>query len=369
MSNHHSNKTVLSFFCFLPAVLAFLWPLQADCSERSGRSPLFSASAAVAALRFDQGIFMADAGSMGSLFFLGSSARPGKGLFGNSQMPELEPLENYGSFFGLNVTLKLKGGFNIYSGGDLEHGFGGMYDRAVDLITETGVPIRQNLKQSGNTGFDFGGDLIYCITPRFGIGVGAGRINAEKENAFFYEVYSPDYERLDAHSEINVTVLRLGLFYSLPIAERLAISFHGGPALYSARYKYNTSVTSGSHGLSVFQMGVLPTGLNQDAEAKQMGLEGGIGFEFNANPFVVFFIEALGRYARIKGFEGEEEKSLYIDHRYQVVSQEGTTYIIATDNYSLLDIIPPEESAGSAARKATLDFSGVTFSAGLKLRF
>jgi hypothetical protein len=156
------------------------------------------------------------------------------------------------------------------------------------------------------------------------------------------------------------------------LSQRGALDRHsqkGNSDLYSARFRYNMNVTAGSCSLPIFLMGSLPKGLYQDAEAKQIGLEGGTGFEFNANPFVAFFIEALGRYARIEGFEGEEEATLYIDYRRQMVTQEGSAYLIATDSYPLLDIIPPEGSAGAAARKAALDFSGVTFSAGLKLRF
>ncbi len=284
-------------------------------------------------------------------------------------MPELEPVETYGAFFGLKITLQIKGGWNVFSGGDIENGISGMYDNAVDLITTSGSSIVESQKKPNHAGLEVGGDLVYCITPHFGIGIGWGKVTAGRESVLAFTVPGPVNDYLRTHPEIKVSVLRLGLFYAFPFAGRLAISLHGGPALYSAEYSYNMAVTTGSYGLDAIQLGFLPTGLYQEARAKQMGLEGGIGFEFNANPFVAFFVEALGRYARIESFEGEEEATLYRDNRRQVFAQEGSAYFVATDKYPLLDIVPPEDSAGAAARKATLDFSGFSFSAGLKLRF
>ncbi|MFZ2055505.1 MAG: hypothetical protein WAU81_15050 [Candidatus Aminicenantales bacterium] len=369
MPSHHSNKRVVFLSCFILGVFAFLWPLQAGSAENGERTPTFSAGAAITGLKLDALVPIASTVSTAPRFSFSDVHLLGKKLSRNSQMPELEPVETYGSFFGLKITLQLKGGWNVFSGGDIEKAIGGMYDNAVNLISATGAPIVQNQKKSNHAGLEAGGDIIYCVTPRFGIGIGTSRIQAGKESVLLYEVISTTYESLRTRPKINVTVLRLGLFYAFPFAGRLAISIHGGPALYSAEYSYNMAVTTGSYGLDIIQRGFLLTGLYQEARAKQMGLEGGVGFEFNANPFVAFFVEALGRYARISGFEGEEEATLYQDFHRQVFNQAGSLYYVARDQYPLLDIIPPEGTAGGNARKATLDFSGFSFSAGLKLRF
>ncbi len=284
-------------------------------------------------------------------------------------MPELEPVETYGSFFGLKVTLQIKGGWNTFSGGDIEQGFSGMYDQAANLITLSGTSIVQNQKEPNHSGLEVGGDLIYCLTPRLGIGIGWGKVSAGKESVFVYNVGGLINDDLRIRPEIKVSVLRLGLFYSFPFAGRLAVTLHGGPALYNAKYSYNMVITTGSYGLDVVQGGFLDTGFYQEATAKKMGLEGGLGFEFNPNPFVAFFIEALGRYARIEGFEGEEEANYFEDFRLTTSMREGLVYYAYSDQYPSLDIVPPEGSAGGGARRAALNFSGVSFSAGLKLRF
>jgi hypothetical protein len=279
-------------------------------------------------------------------------------------MPELEPVETYGAFFGLKITLQLKGGWNTFPGGDIEKGIAGMFDNAFHLISASGTPIVETRKESNHAGLEFGGNLYYCITPCFGIGIGASRISAGKDSVIIYRATESTDVELRSQPMIKVTVLRLGMFYAFPFAGRLAISVHGGPALYFAKYIYDLILVSPSVGWGdVGYIEPLPTrtGLCQEAAAKQLGLEGSLGFEFNANPFVAIFLEVLGRYARIGRFEGEEKTTAY--------QRSGSLHYVDTDQYPLLNIIPPEGADAGSGREATLDFSGFSLSAGLKLRF
>jgi hypothetical protein len=369
MLRYHRRKKVTSFSEIISVVLFLLWPQFAGAVGNNEKTSAFSAAKAITGLNFDREDSALLTLSTSPWFSLGNIHALGKMVLRNAQMPELEPVESYGSFFGLKVTLQIKGGWNTFSGGDLERGLGGVYDFAGDVIARSAVPILQNEKGKNRTGLEFGGDLIYCITPHFGIGIGMSKINTANESVLRFEINSPDYDTLRIRPEIKISVLRLGLFYAYPFAGRLAISVHGGPALYSAKYSFSMGITSGGYGLAAVWYGFLPMAWYQEAEAKKMGLEGGVGFEFNANPFVAFFIEALGRYARIDAFEGKEEAALYQNFHYQVVKSQGPVYFVSTGKYELLDIIPPEGIVGEGARKATLDVSGFSFSAGLKLRF
>jgi hypothetical protein len=351
-------------------VFVFSCPLQAKSVENGGQTLSFSAGAAIAGLRLERAEPLSPVVATAARFSLSHVHLLGKRLSRSSQMPELQPVETYGSFLGLKITLKIKGGWNIFSGGDIEKGIGGMFDNAFQLISSSGAPIVESQKESNHAGLEVGGDLIYCVTPRLGIGIGASRITAGKESFISYHVtgwFTED--QLRVRPDIRVSVLRLGVFYAFPFASRLAISVHGGPAFYFARYAYNMSQTSGSPGLDAVLYGFLPTGLYQEARAKQLGLEGGIAFEFDPNPFVAFFVEAAGRYARIGGFEGDETTSAFQTFHPQVFNQSGSLYYADGDQYLLLDIVPPEGAAAGNARKATLNFSGLSFLAGLKLRF
>jgi len=294
----------------------------------------------------------------------------GKGSFRSSQIPEMEPIESYGSFFGLKITVRLEGGWNTFAGGDVEKGIGGLFDNAVAVISAYDVPIMRNKRESSRAGLEAGMDLIYSLTPRFGIGIGAAKVKAGKDSHFAFQYSSEEYaDDLRLWPEIKVFTFRTGLFYTFPFAGRLAISVRGGPAIYFAKYSCSIGLNAGSSIPELVDLGFTDMGYFQKGQARQIGFEGGIGFEFNPNPFVAFFVEAQGRYAKIGGFEGEEETGYYQDAFYQRSVRKGPVYFGDEDTYPCLDIIPEASGVPSRARKANLDFSGVSFFAGLKLRF
>lgn len=282
-------------------------------------------------------------------------------IFRHAQIPEMEPIETYGAFFGLKITLKIEGGWNAFPGGDIERGITGMYKNAVDAVAATSFPVLEDVRGSAHGGIEVGGDLIYCLTPLFGIGVGAARMGAGKESHLLYRRAGADFGSMQIWPRIRVSAFRAGLFYSLPFAGRLAVSFRGGPALFLARYDCALSSS-----LGFLRDGLIHTYYSQNAKASQPGFDGGIGLEFNPNPFVAIFIEAQGRYARIRGFEGDEEATFLQSAQVQRTSQTGPVYFVETVTRPQLDILPPGE-AGSA-RKATLDFSGASILVGLKFR-
>ena len=286
-----------------------------------------------------------------------------KGSTRNSQAPELEPVTEYGSFFGLKITLKLQGGWNTFSGGDLKKGIMGMYDNGVASMSADGVPIVENARVSNRGGLEVGGDLIYAVTPRFGIGIGMAGVSAWKESHLLFEHPPWGPGSFQSRPRVKVSTLRAGLFYSMPFAGMLALSVRGGPALYSAEC---SCVLGGNSGF--LRDGLIHTSYSQEASAKQLGFEGGFGLEFTPNPFVAIFVEVQGRYAKIRGLEGEEEATFFQDNQYRQSVDSGPVYIVDTAACPELDIIPSGDDVPGNARKATLDFSGVSFLAGLKFR-
>jgi hypothetical protein len=282
---------------------------------------------------------------------------------GNSQAPGLEPIKEYGSFFGLKITLKIEGGWNTFSGNDVKRGIMGMYDNGVDYITSTGVTIAENARDAGRGGLEVGGDLIYCLTPRLGIGVGMAGVSARNESFLLYSMAPLNASNFRSSPWVKVSSLRAGVFYSYPFAGFLAISVRGGPAYYSAKYSSAVSSNTG-----FVRDGLIHMSYDQQATAKKWGFEGGLGFEFTPNPFVAIFLDVQGRTAKIGGLEGNETATFYQDDQYRRSDSSGPVYIIETASNPQLDIIPSSGTVPGGARRATLDFSGVSFLAGLKFR-
>lgn len=282
---------------------------------------------------------------------------------GNSQGPGLEPIKEYGSFFGLKITLKIDGGWNTFSGGDVKKGIMGMYDNGVDHITSSGVTIAENARDAGRGGLEVGGDLIYCLTPRLGIGVGIAGVSAWKESHLLYALAPMSTGTFQISPRVKVSAFRAGVFYSFPFAGFLAVSIRGGPAYYSAKYNF---VMSGNTGF--LRDGLIYASYSEEARAKKWGFEGGLGFEFSPNPFVAIFVEVQGRNAKIDGLEGDEPSAFYQAGQYRQSTGSGPVYLVETTANPQLDIIPSGEPVPGGARRATLDFSGVTYLAGLKFR-
>ena len=286
-----------------------------------------------------------------------------KGSIWNYQVPELEPVTEYGAFFGLKVTLKVEGGWNTFSGNDIKAGIMGMYDNGVDYVTSTGVTIAENARNACRGGLEVGGDLIYCLTPQFGIGVGVAEVSAWEESRVLYSLAPLSTGIFQSSPRVKVTAFRAGVFYSYPFSGFLAVSIRGGPAYYSAKYNF---VVSGNTGF--IRDGLIYTSYNQDVKADKWGFEGGLGFEFTPNPFVAIFLEVQGRYAKIGGLEGDETAVFYQDGQSRRSDSSGPVYLVETAARPQLDIIPSGGTVPAGARRATLNISGVTFLAGLKFR-
>jgi len=288
----------------------------------------------------------------------------GKGSFRNFQIPELEPVTEYGSFFGLKITLKIQGGWNTFTGSDIKTGIDGMYDSGAAAIYASGVPIIENDMNTTRGGIEAGGDLIYALTPRLGIGVGMAKASAWDDSHLLFTVETiMDPGTFHSSPHVSVTTLRAGLFYSWPFAPSLAISLRAGTAYYSAEYTCSLGCNTG-----FLKDGIIYASYLQNARAKQLGFEGGLGFEFNPNPFVAVFIEVQGRSAKIHNLEGEESSAFFQDNRLQESTASGPVYFIGTIPTPKLDIIPSNEAVPDDAHSATLDFSGFTYLVGLKFR-
>lgn len=360
MSIHNlTYRTAYASFVLLGALL-FLLPRLVESAETSEWTRPVSVARAISRLEPEGVITRAGSGWDDVLVL-------NKRGFGGADIREGKKGEKYGAFFGLKISLKLRGGWNIFSGADLDPGSRGLYDQAVDDLSSRGLTIIRNEKRSNHSGFEAGGDLIYSITPRFGIGVGAGSVHTKRESFMFYGEQDISDDYLRATPLFETRSLRLGAFYTFPLSSLLAISVNGGPALYFTEYKFSMGITS--YELEMAYNNLFLKEFYQEAKAKRLGFEGGIGFEFTANPFTVFFLEAVGRYGKISGFKGREKTSFYQDGGLQTSAEEGDLCFVQTEKGPMLDIINGGPSGALGARKATFNVSGVSFFAGLKLRF
>ena len=262
-------------------------------------------------------------------------------------------------FHGLGLTLKLAAGLNLFSGGDFYRGAAGMLDSNADAFILSGYTEESRRTKSFRSGFEAGGDIIYHVSPRLGVGLGMDYIHAIAESLFVFQGHDIIALKLWSTPWINAFSIKLGLFYSLPVSPWLAVCLNGGPALFLVKYNYNRNV-------------VIPgvaDDFYQQARAHSIGFRGGLGLEIHLNQRAAVLLEAQGRYARITDFEGSEKLSHEVSGWPTIREVQGSLYYVEGEKYAELAILPDGVANGHNGRKAVLDLTGISLLAGLRFRF
>jgi hypothetical protein len=220
--------------------------------------------------------------------------------------------------------------------------------------------LSEIVKKSFTSGYELGGDIVYYLTPRLGVGLGGSMVRRDKGSSILFN--SPgsfgDY-MMTAVPELKLFSLRLGLFLSLPLNRLFTFCAGAGPAWHSAEFRYTGSVTTPSY----------MDAIHQEGKASHWGVQGGIGLEIRMNRRLAFILEARGRYAKISGFEGSEVTDRLEGNQSVTRIEKGALYIIENEEYPRLDIIEGKLPGDLRGRKAEFDFSGVSLQAGLNFKF
>jgi len=263
-------------------------------------------------------------------------------------------------FKGVGIHLKLRGAWVAFEGGDIDKGTSGMYDRQVAEIAALGFELGTNSKKPFRRGYEITGDVVYYFTPKLGIGAGGSLVRGHQESSLLFNWPGSPYDyRMMGLPDIKITSLRLGLYYVIPVSRLLAFCVSAGPEYHFAKYKYGGNTTTTFYAYS----------LEHEAKAQQLGLFGGFGLEIRMNRRLAFIIEGLVRYAKISGFEGDEEEYRWMANQSTTVVEKGTIDYIEGIEFPRLDIPSEGVPVPQGAREAVFDFSGASVQAGLNFKF
>ena len=252
------------------------------------------------------------------------------------------------------IGIKLSGGTSYLVVGDPNASLKGLADFLKDWASGGGRTIEGDIKPI-HFGLDLEGDVIFYLTPRFGISFGSGYIYGKKgvdenEIAFMGQTFSDGMK-------VSVVPVRLGVYYYLPLSSRIRFFLNGGVGYYFAKWSetYRNEIP----------VGVIAR--DQKAKANGVGFHGGVGFELNLVSHIALVFEGQGRYVKIGGFEGEKNPGVEKGTLYYFENQ----IFAGGDWYPTIDI-REQEPVGIFVRnirEATVDFSGFTFRAGIKITF
>lgn len=268
-------------------------------------------------------------------------------------LPGLSKAEKFG--------VKLSGGMNYLLVGDPNASLKGLADFLKDQAS-LGDDISEGEFKKIHFGLDLEGDVIFYLTPRFGISLGSG---------YIYGMKGKDINKIISGGqtfteEVKVSAIpvRLGVYYSLPLSSRFGFFLNGGVGYYFVKWSeaYRNEWSGGWFTTE------------QEAKASGVGFHGGVGIELNLASNIALVLEGQGRYAKIGGFKGDEEFRAFIPDWGS--SREGTLYYFEwlawTENWYPMVDMSEEEPSGDRirnVREAKVDFSGFTFRAGIKITF
>ncbi|MBN1273844.1 MAG: outer membrane beta-barrel protein [Candidatus Aminicenantes bacterium] len=210
-------------------------------------------------------------------------------------------------------------------------------------------------------GTDFEGEIIATFHPRFSIGFGIGYIygdKAQEKTEFYIEKIVGTFIYVKPTVVTAVPLTLSGYFHFFP------------GKLFDVYIKAGTGYAWSKY---VSREGYKRTDLQNfsyddynSATGRSLIFQGGLGILFNLQSNLGFFIEAGGRWAKIKGFEeenkDEETGRLYFFEEYNDELDLWQAKIqVRTELPSGDDIRNAEE--------AVIDFSGMAVRVGVAVRF
>jgi hypothetical protein len=205
------------------------------------------------------------------------------------------------------------------------------------------------------------GEIMLTFSRRLGISIGTGYIYGELKQEKAEVLVQRPTGVLSQVYPITASAypVILSAYYFLPLNDWLYVYARGGGGYAWAKYvqregkKLETAIN-----YNYFR--------NNRASATGPILQGGLGFVFETDVGLRFFVEGLIRKAKIQGFTGENE-----------LDEQGTLYyfeeyISDLDIWQVKNEIRAEKPSGSNIRsvsEAVVDFSGFSVTIGFIIRF
>lgn len=279
----------------------------------------------------------------------------------------LDPAPAVGA--GVKMDLRVHGGYSRLAAADVNAGSGGIFD-FYKLFIEYGGYEGEGGYRALHGGYDFGADLVFLLGPRFGVGVGLGYLRSAGKGDLTLTIEDQALDVTGGPS-LSAIPLRLGLYYTLPVAGRLSLTANAGAAVYLGlrfhdRYAYDQGGIWGRQDI----IG------NRTSLSANLGGQGGLGFDYRFGSKWSFFVEAQGRYARFKNFGqakimvasaegGSQTREGKIYLRSQILSADPPLEFIT---YVVADTPPTPDPPDLVISEPRFDLSGFCLQAGIRIR-
>jgi opacity protein-like surface antigen len=220
--------------------------------------------------------------------------------------------------------------------------------------------LGENVKNL-HSGIHFEGEFLVSLIGRFELGLGTGYIYGDLNEEKTEVLVQRPAESISHVYPLTISAypLVLSAYYSFPLKSGISLFIRAGGGIAWAKYvNREAQKLESSAKYNYFKL--------EKASASGSMVLGGIGFAFETDAGMRFFIEGIVRRAKIQGFTGEnelEEKGILYHFE---------EYIPDLDFWQTKNEIRAERPSGSNYRsvsEALVDFSGFSVKIGFMVRF
>lgn len=278
--------------------------------------------------------------------------------------PQAEPVAATGLS---RLSIRLYGAYNYVSAADINKGARGLFDLFA-LYDALGLGSAVGEYEPVHGGYDFGADVIYQISPRLGVGLGVGYMRNRSDDSLMAVILSSSGAALTGTSTLSALPVRLGVFATFPVAAKLDLTANAGGTWYAGlKLDAREKIYYGGGDWSEMALSGSRSGL------ANLGFQGGLGLEYKVSRSMGFFVEAEGRYARLKNFD--TVTSTTTSSLGGSESETGRLYVVTVTfpegSYSTFTVetTPPVDTATETFREPKIDLSGFGLRAGIRIRF
>lgn len=265
---------------------------------------------------------------------------------------------------GLGLELYLAGGYAMFGGGDFDTGTRGLYDETKAMMTGLGYSISSEYYHALKGGMELSAGIFWRFRPRLAVGIMGEYSLAQRFNKFEFKEGTLDLGA-NATPVLQTFAIRPGLRYGILIGGPVELAVTAGPTVFFSSFKYDV-------GVNYDFMADIGTTSEYSYYVKSnrtfLGAFAALDLDVRVNSRSAVFLRATYRYAKPSGWEGSQKT---VDWTYGGFdeSNEVQGRLYATDRGSFPILMMASENPGSGAGEAVLDYSGLSLSAGVRIRF
>ena len=262
--------------------------------------------------------------------------------------------------FSAGLSLRLNGGLAWLTGGDLNRAIQSQNEYYQAQFTTVGGGLQQL-----SFGMDFDAELVLNLSPRFGLGLGAGFLRASRESSVAPSLDTIGLTRIIQPS-ISVIPITLSAHYWLPLGPRLNLHLSAGPGLYVSFFKFRDQ-----YDLPIL---IIDTDLTYAPKpAVTFGFQGLMGLEIGLSDSFWLTLDVVGRLASVTGLNGDWTETGHsfgspfttsgVGSLWSYEDEvDGTTYV-----FTQVSSRPPNASNLANVGNASVSLSGVGARIGFRL--